>query len=162
MDAAVRALDLRRSRIVRLLFRLRGMPERALRLDGMQHAGFRILADEPGRELVLGLIGRFWRPTGRLCRFEADDFAGFDEPGWAKAVWGFRITPLDATTTLLRTETRVHCTDPASRRRFRAYWTLIRPFSGLVRRIALAGIRRDAEAAQASATIPRGSAWSRR
>jgi hypothetical protein len=143
----VRALDLGGSRIVRLLFRLRGMPASSLRLDGMHRIGFRILADVPEREVVLGLIGRFWTPSGGLCRFDPVDFATFREPGWAKAVWGFRMTPIGADRTRLETETRVRCTDDASRRSFRLYWTVIRPFSGLIRRVALRQIRREAEAA---------------
>ena len=34
----------------------------------------------------------------------------------------------------LSTETRAWLTDPASQRAFRAYWLVIRPFSGLIRR----------------------------
>ena len=46
----------------------------------------------------------------------------------------------------LETETRVFLTDRASRRRFAAYWLVIRPFSGLVRRRWLQAARRRAEA----------------
>ena len=147
VDAHVRSLDLSASRVVRILFTLRGMPKGSTGIDGMERMGFRLLADEPGREIVLGLIGRFWTPTGGLCRFDAVDFTRFEEPGWAKAVWGFRMTPLDGGATLLETETRVRCTDAASRRRFRVYWLMVRPFSGLIRQIALREIRRRAEAA---------------
>ena len=47
--------------------------------------------------------------------------------------------------TLLATETRVLCLDTASRRRFRLYWTLIGPFSGLIRKDILRSIKRQAE-----------------
>lgn len=154
IDPHVRALDLSGSRIVRLLFRLRGMPRRAVRIDGLEQAGFRLLADAPAEEIVLGLVGRFWTPGGGLCRFDPDDFVGFEEPGWAKAVWGFRMEPQREGRTLLVTETRVRCTDAASRRRFRAYWTVIRPFSGLIRRVALREIKRQAEA---SGSMSRGN-----
>ena len=154
VDAALRELDLGDSRIVRLLYRLRGMPSSSLRLDGMTRIGFRILADVPRVEMILGLIGRFWTPTGGLCRFDPVDFAAFREAGWAKAVWGFRLTPLDSDRTRLETVTRVRCTDDASRRRFRLYWMLIRPFSGLIRRVALAHIKRAAEAAHRADAPP--------
>ena len=146
VDAQVRDLDLGRSRVVRLLFRLRGMPARSARLDGMQGIGFQLLDDRPGEEIVLGLIGRFWTSDGGLCRFDAQDFVAFDEPGWAKAVWNFRMTPLNGGRTRLETETRVLCTDARSRRRFRVYWTFIRPFSGLIRRVALREVKNKAEA----------------
>lgn len=48
---------------------------------------------------------------------------------------------------VLSTETRVWLTDARARRRFRAYWLVVRPFSGLVRRSWLAAARRRAEAA---------------
>lgn len=41
---------------------------------------------------------------------------------------------------------RPRLTDARSRRRFRAYWLVVRPFSGLVRRSWLAAARRRAEA----------------
>ena len=151
VDAKVRQLDLSGSRVVRLLFRLRGMPARSLRLDGMRSIGFSVLADSPREEIVLGLIGRFWTSTGGLCRFDPDGFVAFDEPGWAKAVWGFRMKPAPHGRTVLETETRVRCTDARSRRHFRLYWTAIRPFSGLIRRIALREIKRQAEATKRGA-----------
>jgi hypothetical protein len=145
VDACVRALDLSGSRVVRTLYRLRGMPASSLRIEGLERIGFRILVHEPGQVLALGLIGRFWTLRGGLCRFDAPDFAGFDEPGWAKALWSFHMTPLHGGRTRLETETRIRCTDDESRRRFRAYWVMIRPFSGLIRRIALREVKRQAE-----------------
>ena len=145
VDRAARSVDLGGAPVVRFLLRLRGMRPDALRLDALGQSGFRTLADEPGREIVLGLIGRFWTPSGGLCRGDADDFVAFDEPGWAKAAWNFYLTPLAGGGTLLETETRIHCTDAGSRRRFRAYWLVVRPFSGLIRRVALQQIKRAAE-----------------
>ena len=42
-------------------------------------------AEEPGVAIVLGVIGRFWRPTGGLVRFAPDEFTAFKQPGYAKA-----------------------------------------------------------------------------
>ena len=56
-------------------------------------------------------------------------------PGWAKMVVNFRASGGELTT-----ETRVLLTDERSRRAFRRYWLLIRPFSGLIRRQWLAAI----------------------
>jgi hypothetical protein len=42
----------------------------------------------------------------------------------------------------LTTETRVLLTDDGSRRAFRRYWLVIRPFSGVIRRRWLAAIVR--------------------
>jgi len=53
-------------------------------------------------------------------------------------------------TTILSTETRVTCGDAASRRKFLLYWSVIRPFSGLIRILLLRALR-DAAEAQAAA-----------
>ena len=145
VDAAARSLDLGGSALARMLFRLRGMPADALRLDGLERIGFTRLVDEPG-DLVLGVIGRFWKPTGSVERFAPADFVAFDRPGYARAAWSFSIEVRGPRDTLLETETRIRCTDDASRRSFARYWTVIRPFSGLIRRAALRSIRREAEA----------------
>ncbi len=68
----------------------------------------------------------------------------FDEfEGYAKAVWDFRLTP-EAGGTRLSTETRINCTDAASRRRFRLYWRIVGPFSGLIRIALLRAVARAA------------------
>ena len=51
--------------------------------------------------------------------------------------------------TELTTETRVLCADAGARRRFLPYWYLIRPASGMIRRVMLREIRRSAEATEA-------------
>jgi hypothetical protein len=143
----VRSLDLSGSRIIRVLFALRGLPQASLRLDGMHRVGFRVLEDAPAGELVLGLIGRFWRLGERPLAFDPATFRAWLEPGFAKAAWNFTLEPLDGGTTRLRTETRVQCTDAASRRAFLRYWRLIRPFSGVIRRETLRGMRASADVA---------------
>jgi hypothetical protein len=45
----------------------------------------------------------------------------------------------------LSTETRIAYFDSAARRKFRLYWTLVGPFSGLLRRVLLTGVQRRAE-----------------
>ena len=75
----------------------------------------------------------------------ADEFAAFDSAGYAKAVWNFSLVEDSPEVTRLATETRVRCLDKASRLRFRMYWAVIAPFSGLIRREALRMIRRSSE-----------------
>lgn len=153
--AAVRALDLRGSLIVRGLFAIRSVPALftgarvrggglGTTMDTLLRSGFVLLAERPPREIVLGLAGKFWKPSGNIARVEADEFRGFDRPGMALATWNFTILPTDEGS-LVATETRVRCTDTAAHRSFARYWHVIRPFSGLVRREALRVIRRAAE-----------------
>jgi hypothetical protein len=139
------------------LMAIRLLPEllrgrRALRpedrpiVEQMERGGFVRLALTDD-ELVLGVVGRFWRPSGGRGRISADDFARFAEPGWAKAAVNFRAVP-QGDHTLLTTETRILATDRAARRSFGCYWRLIYPGSAAIRVAWLRAIRRRAERAE--------------
>jgi hypothetical protein len=162
--AAIRTADFGSNGIVRALFALRGMPafltaprealarartpvHAPLTLDAALTHGFIVLGEDPGRELLLGTAGRFWGARGALCHLEPQQFTSFDEPGAAQAAWNFAVRPLVGDKTVLTTETRVRCVDASGRMRFRFYWMLIRPFSGLIRLLMLRAIKRDAERA---------------
>ena len=80
---AVRALDLSDSRIVGWLLRLRGLAGRrrhgrrddqrlALTLQNLIASGFIVLDERLDEEIVLGLVGRFWTPHGRIKRMDAE------------------------------------------------------------------------------------------
>jgi hypothetical protein len=96
---------------------------------------------------VLGTVGRFWRAAGELHAVNPTSFREPSPPGTAKAAWSFTVNRRPGGA-VLRTETRVLCADAATRRRFRAYWLAIRPFSGLIRRELLAAVRSAAESDQ--------------
>ncbi len=133
---------------IRWLTRLRGLGKSAGTIrDAMGGAGFSVLAEEAGEEIVLGIAGRFWALSESANLIRTPDeraFRQFNRPGCAKAAMTFRIEALDAARTRLSTETRVLCCDRAARRSFRLYWTLIGPFSGLIRREMLRGIAKAA------------------
>lgn len=151
---AVRRVDLAASPIARALLAIRNLPALArgrrvpasLTLDDAVRAGFVVLAEEPGREIVLGVAGRFWTLSGGRTAIRRDQFAGHAEPGTAKAAISFRVDPDGPERCRVVTETRVLCADADARRSFRRYWRLVRPGSALIRRAALARIKRDAEA----------------
>ena len=105
---------------------------------------FTVIAEIPGEEFVLGIMGRFWTPRGGVVVAAADRFRHGPPAGLAQAVWNFRVTPNGAGTEL-STETRVRCGDEATRRQFGRYWRIIRPGSGLLRRSLLRHIRSRAE-----------------
>jgi len=152
--AAVRAVTVGDIALLRGLMTLRGAPSALggtrLPLDGsapfldvMFKLGFIGLAERPASELVLGAIGRFWLPAGNkpLDRIRTrDDFMGFDEPGFAKGVMNFMVTP-EGSGSRISTETRVAGTDRNATIRFRLYWALIGPWSALIRRSVLRAIR---------------------
>jgi len=152
--AALRTLDLSRSPVVRVLFALRSLPalfsgktrEKALgtTMERLQENGFVLLEEKPEEEVVLGVVGRFWRPSGGIVRVSAEEFRAFDRPGYAMGAWNFTLAPLGGRVRLA-TETRVRCTDDASRRAFLRYWRLVGPFSGLTRIEMLRTLRKAAE-----------------
>lgn len=155
--AALRRLDFARSPVIWILFALRGLPllfrrgpvPRSVTLDDVLAGGFVLLAERPPTWLALGVVGRFWRLRGGIRRLRADEFAAFEEPGYAKAVWDFNVTQLRDGRCRVATETRVLCTDARSRRAFLRYWRIVGPFSGLIRVIALRQIKELAESASA-------------
>ena len=123
-------------------------------LDGMLSEGFSLLEERPGEELVLGTVGRFWRARGELCAVSPARFRAPAPSGTAKAAWNFEVGVRADGATEFRTETRVLCADVATRRRFRAYWILIRPFSGLIRQEMLAAVRSAAESGLSRSADP--------
>ena len=104
-----------------------------------------LVADEPGREVVLGLL---WRPPAGAERCEPEHFAQFAQPGFAKVAWSLAVAA-DGERSRLITETRTLATDPHTRRRFRLMWPVIAPFAALLRRMVLRAVKREAERAVA-------------
>lgn len=137
--AAAREVRLDDVRVVRVLFGLRGLRSapRGSIWEAMAASGFAPFGDD-----TLVAVGRPWALRRSLRRF--DDFVAFAEPGWAKLALDLRSAP-EGEGARLETETRVYLTDRGARRRFRAYWLAIRPFSGLTRRSWLRAAKRRAE-----------------
>lgn len=96
-----RAVDLARMPFVRWLSEARILPDCiAAFLRGRQQPvlesigvasiernhgpGFMLLGEEPGREVVVGAVGPFWRPRIEWAEVKPETFAAFNEPGWAR------------------------------------------------------------------------------
>ncbi len=134
-----------------LVARRRSLPQkRTITLQTLIDSGFGALAEKPPEEIVFGITGRFWRPAGNLSPFVRSDFNQPVPEGFARGIWNFSLIPETENRTTLRTETRVICGDATSRRKFLAYWLLVRPFSGLIRLIMLRKVRKLAERGLAS------------
>jgi hypothetical protein len=153
VDRAMRAVSLDDVPVARALVRLRGVrPDRG---DGSfveelrRRLGAVVVEDRPGEELAVGLVGQFWRLRGGdgARPTTPGEFARFDRADWGKALVSFEIEPSGGGSRLA-TETRVRVPDPAARRRFRRYWLVVRPFSGLIRILLLRAAKRRAEAAR--------------
>jgi hypothetical protein len=161
-------VDFARLPVVAVLLGLRALPallgrrrgrlaSRRLTLHEIVEAGFGTLAEEPGREIVLGVSGRFWRLTGNLEPFDRQAFSQPVPAGMAQGVWSFRVLPRGERGSVLSTETRVTCGDAPSRSKFRRYWFVVRPFSGLIRILMLRTIRRTAEGSRPASRTHTGS-----
>jgi hypothetical protein len=105
---------MRDSKIIRLLYRLRRLPDEGLTIDGMLKWGFVLLADKPPEEIVFGLIGRFWTPSGQIQSVPADAFVTFNQPGFAIAAGNIAFRREDKGTVRVTTETRVQCLSGSS------------------------------------------------
>jgi hypothetical protein len=114
-------------------------------MDGGAGPGFIRLVEEPGVELVVGSVGRFWKSDYGGRPVASEEFALFHEPGYAKLAIALSVRPLGAVGSLLRYEARTATTDEKARRAFRRYWRVIRPGVALVMCRAVGRIRREAE-----------------
>jgi hypothetical protein len=143
--------DLRLTRLLMFLRRGKRMPrqERPGGLFQSLHGtGFVVLEEVLDDEIVIGVAGRFWRPDGERCMdLTAAEFNNFSRTGFAKAAWNFvlRAGLTETEITILSTETRIQCFGPRARWKFRIYWGLVGPFSGLIRREMLKVVRIKAE-----------------
>ena len=143
--AVLRTAELPSHPIVRTLLTLRGMKRTAksMSLESLLHGGFALLAEDPPREIVLGVQGPFWKPSCKLHEIDAGSFLTPVPSGTARGAWNFLVEH-SGDGARVTTETRVLCADDA-RMKFRLYWLVVRPFSGLLRRLMLRAIRKEAE-----------------
>lgn len=106
-----------------------------------------LLGERPEDELALGLVGKFWRPVIEYAQVEAEGFAGFSEPGFAKTIYALAVSPREDGTTLLTGTMRTATTDERARHSFDRYWTLgVGSGAHVLVRGLLEAVRDDAEA----------------
>jgi hypothetical protein len=151
--AVARELDVQRSSLVRGILKGRELllgskPDNRERapdfLTEVLALGWRVLAEEPGRELVVGAVTQPWKADVEFRGLAPEEFAAFNDPGYAKIVWTLNVEPSSPDSSIFHTETRVTTTDPESRQRFRRYWALVSPGVVLIRHEMLRLIRREA------------------
>lgn len=151
--AAVEALDFQRSPLVKAIFRGREIlmgskadarPSQPF-LQEVRSLGWRVLAEQPNRYVVMGAVTQPWKPDVIFRGLSPEEFAAFNEPGYAKIVWTIAVEPDGPGASVLRTETRVSTTDTDACTRFRRYWSFLSPGILVIRREMLRITRRDAE-----------------
>ena len=135
--------------IVQLLFALRRFsfrrgPYRPLQ-ENLSRSGFLLLEQREQEEIVRGVAGRFWTPSGGVVRLESPEaWRNFAVEGTARSAMNMHVEAIGDAQTRVITETRVLTFGPRARRSFRRYWLLIGPFSGLIRVLWLREIARRA------------------
>ncbi len=156
--AAIKQADLR-DPVISTLFAVRDLPNRlARKLGGGRQPenisftnipdvgpGWVKLGEEPGRELVLGAVGRFWKRDYGAREVDAREFATFGEPGYLKLAVSSRVEPRGYDQSVLHYEARIEATDAEARRQFVRYWKVIGPGNDVIVRRALHRIKAEAE-----------------
>jgi hypothetical protein len=152
--AAAKNMDLMRPALARAIFKARELvlgakpDERAGPrglLDATRSLGWVVLEEVPGREVIVGAVTKPWESNVTFRSVSPSLFAAFAEPGYVKIVWTLRADPIDAETSVFRTETRAIATDDEARGKFRLYWSLASPGISLIRWLALRPLRAEAE-----------------
>lgn len=147
--------DLQSVPAVRAIFRMRelvmGSSRRSdtavARLDvpGLRKLGWGVLAERPGRMLVVGAACRPWQADVVFTPLDASGFAAYDEPDAVRIAWTIEVDPVSTDVSRLATETRAMGTDARARERFRRYWRWARLGIVAIRRLMLPAMRREAE-----------------
>jgi hypothetical protein len=165
--AAACTADLSHSAVVRALFKLRKLAlscyaqkdnpalkngkmaddksESKELLAQVKAIGWGVLAEIPGREIVLGAVTQPWITNPVFRTVSPEEFAAFGEPGYVKIVWTLRADPIGNQKSIARTETRVITTDDFARTKFRRYWSMVSPGTVLICKVLLRAVKTGAE-----------------
>lgn len=142
----VRHFDMASVPWVRMLFNLRtvtDIPHHSVHGANMHQSigvdqiarnnkGFMILSETPGKEVIVGAIGKFWHLNIPFMEVTPQDFPGFREPGWGKLAWALSVEPY-AGGSSISIELRITATDDKSWKKLWRYYHFIGPFSYQIR-----------------------------
>jgi hypothetical protein len=133
--------------MTKLLMALRGLPRLFRKSKGevTPESAFYRLKQLENREIVIGIIGQFWKPVAKPLKIQSlDEFLSFEKDGFCKAALNLRIEQRSEGVCDVVTETRVLSYGSAVSL-FKEYWRVIAPFSGMIRREILRKIKQKAE-----------------
>lgn len=148
--------DVQASPLIRAIFSARELPT-ALRGKPLRPAGprgilaevldngFGVLAEESGREIVIGTYTQPWQQEVTFHTLPPTEFAGFREPGFVKIAVSFGADSMAPDRSVFFTRTRVLATDAEARRKFRLYWAPISAGIILIRYFYMPMVKREAE-----------------
>jgi hypothetical protein len=152
--ATAQEMELESSPVIRAIFKareliLRSKPDSTTRPKGlieeMKSIGWGVLAESPGREIVMGGVTKPWEANPVFRALPPDEFAAFSEPDHVKIAWTLRAIPEPTGGSTFCTETRAVATDPGARKKFRVYWSFLSPGIILIRSAMLPALKAAAE-----------------
>lgn len=138
---------------VRMVFKAREIllgsePDRAAHPRGLlaltKSIGWGVLAEVPGREIVMGAVTQPWYANVVFRPLPPSEFVAFNEPGYVKIVW--TLEPIqsaraDRSFALKRVPSR----RKRPRERSFEYWSFLSPGIILIRWASLGPLKREAE-----------------
>jgi hypothetical protein len=140
--------------VVRAIFKTREVvlgsePDTAVHPRGLlaltKSIGWGVVAEVPGREVVMGAVTQPWYANVVFRPLSPDKFAAFNEPDYVKIVWTLRADAIGTNASIFRTETRAVATDVAARAKFRRYWSFLSPGIIVIRWASLRPLKAEAE-----------------
>lgn len=119
-----------------------------LRLSDVESIGHVRLAEEPGREIVIGSVAQVkpYRPeTMFTSHVTPSTFKSFEPPGYVKGAGSFQVRSFGKDRSLVSYEARGRATDDAARRRMFRALDLLQVMADLSIKAALRQVKRAAE-----------------
>jgi hypothetical protein len=133
--AAAQAIRLRDApRLQRLIrWRLgRHAPPPDTTFEEFFRTGIFMLLEEGERQMVSGVAGRIWSPSGDYAQFEtADEYREYRRRGTAKVVLSVAVREHARGSEIVH-EARVWCADRRTRLLFRPFWAVVSPFARFI------------------------------
>lgn len=137
---------------IRLLFDIRTLPNAfgrqsdrdrrpGLGIDEITKSdtGFIILDENPGTEVVIGSIGKFWQLRIPFEKLTPEEYCSFEQAGFGKIAWSIAVEPFLHGSTIA-IELRTSATDDASWKKLRRYYGVIGIGSKLIRAFVVSNL----------------------
>ncbi len=129
-------------------------PDATFTLADALAGSFVLLGERRGRAIVIGAIGKVWKPHVTFLPPEPGAFGAFHEPKYAKLAIALWVESFGRDKSALRFEARAAATDDSARAHLRRWYRVVRPFTAFFMRRALANIKAEAETIAALASAP--------
>jgi hypothetical protein len=129
-----------------------GMDIRKSILSQIQSGDSVILEELAPGEIVFGMIvkgreGRFWKKSdNKISIASTEEFLAFKDPEYCWVISHFLVKDTaNPGKVIVRTESRTMGLSVQAAKESKPYWSVIRPFSSLIRRLMLKAIKTRAE-----------------